>query len=328
MKRYILVLLQNSLFINLLEELEQDNRVYTYIMNRPFHNNILNLIRRIHTSPRIEQYIHLPSKEIWYQDLDKKIDNKICVIFTTETIIRVDLKFFKKIKNQYPSCKLVLLVMDSMHAHSMHMKYARSKIIGFNWDLVLSFDKDDCKEYGFSYLGGTFYSKKSNLETSFDVGDLYYIGYNRGGRSNLLFEIYDVMHENNVVCDFEIVGYKGNKKEGIHFYYDIIPYANVLSNVLGTNCILEILQDGQTAQTVRYYEAVCYNKKLLSNNPNLTKLPFYNSQYMKYFKTAKDIDVKWVKKKENVDYHYNNEFSPIQIIDTLEKDLVKNHMDV
>lgn len=40
---------------------------------------------------------------------------------------------------------------------------------------------------------------------------------------------------------------------------------------------------------------------------------------MKCFKTFKDIDLEWVRSKEDIDYGYNNEFSPIKILDMIDK---------
>ena len=85
------------------------------------------------------------------------------------------------------------------------------------------------------------------------------------------------------------------------------------------NCIIELLQENQKAQSLRYFEAVVFNKKLLTSNENIKKLSFYDKRYMKVFKNLEDIDFDWVNKKEEIDYNYKNEFSPIYIIEELEK---------
>lgn len=316
-------MLNNSLFLTLLEELEKDDRVTTYIMNRPLKNSIFQLLRRIHTSAYLDQYIHLPGKSIWYHDLKNVVNDDSCLVLTTEVLCKIDLSLLESIRLKHPSCKFVLLIMDSMHAHSLHMKYARSKILQYSWDMVLSFDKEDCNEYGFTYMGGSFYTMYKDLIPNQGASDIYYIGYAVGNRPKLVFNIYDGLQPFHVKCNFGIAGYKETPKEGIHFYKKSIPYKNVVRGILSTNCILEILQEGQKAQTARYYEAVCYNKKLLSNNPNLTQLSFYDPRYMHYFKNIKDIDPNWVKKRENVNYHYNNEFSPKHIIEMIEEQLGK-----
>ena len=40
---------------------------------------------------------------------------------------------------------------------------------------------------------------------------------------------------------------------------------------------------------------------------------------MKHFENIEDIDFEWVKKREQLDYHYNNEFSPNHILGKLEE---------
>ena len=99
--------------------------------------------------------------------------------------------------------------------------------------------------------------------------------------------------------------------------YQDLPYEKVISDVKSSNCILEIVQSGQSAQTARYFEAICYNKKLLTNNFSINKFPFYNKKYMKCFQTYDEIDLDWVRTKEEIDYGYKNEFSPLKILDLI-----------
>lgn len=60
-------------------------------------------------------------------------------------------------------------------------------------------------------------------------------------------------------------------------------------------------------------------KKLLTNNYSICNLPFYNSKYIKCFQTFEDIDLEWVRRKENIDYGYRNEFSSVKILDMINK---------
>ena len=52
-----------------------------------------------------------------------------------------------------------------------------------------------------------------------------------------------------------------------------------------------------------------YNKKLLSNNPSIVNLPYYDPRWMRTFRTAEDIDLDWVRAVEPVDYGYRGDFS-------------------
>lgn len=96
-----------------------------------------------------------------------------------------------------------------------------------------------------------------------------------------------------------------------------IPYEKVLADVLNSDVILEVVQEGQRGPSLRYYEAVCYNKRLLTNNPDIKSFPYYDSRYMKIFKDADDIDLNWIKKKQKIDYRYRGDFSPLNMLDVV-----------
>lgn len=89
--------------------------------------------------------------------------------------------------------------------------------------------------------------------------------------------------------------------------------------MLSCNCILEVLQQDQAGSSLRYFEAVCYNKKLLTTNKDIVNYPFYDSRYMKVFTDLSDIDMQWVKKTENINYGYIDEFSPQHLLEEVKK---------
>ena len=110
----------------------------------------------------------------------------------------------------------------------------------------------------------------------------------------------------------------GEGLRGLIYLHKRISYPQVVSRVKATNCILEILQNNQQAQSLRYFEAIVYNKKLLTNNRRITELSYCDECYMKVFSSLDEIDIEWVRKKENVDYGYKGEFSPISLVDHVE----------
>lgn len=102
---------------------------------------------------------------------------------------------------------------------------------------------------------------------------------------------------------------------GLKYLNSKISYPQVVSRVKSSNCVLEVLQTNQKAQSLRYFEAIAYNKKLLTNNPGIVELPYYDDRYMRAFKNIEDIDVDWVRAREKIDYKYKGEFSPLGIIE-------------
>lgn len=310
-------------------DLVREKRIISYSLRKPCQSPILNFIRRVHQSYKINRIIPLPGQEIWYASLFDLLDADTCVLFNTGALSMVSMKFLNRIRDA--GARMVLIAADSLHGPSKHLPKAISNILGFSWDAVLSYDRYDCEEYGFLPLDGTIYSLQDGVEPSPDGCDLYFVGANKAGRNEIVAQIHERCIAAGVRTDFNCIDYPGNPRksyggngEGIRFWKREIPYEEVLGHVLSANCILEVVGKGQKVQTARYYEAVCYNKKLLTNNPSVKDLSFYDSRYMRYFETVDDIDVSWVKEKVPIDYHYAGEFSPLHILDKLDSMFAKS----
>jgi hypothetical protein len=313
---FITVLPDQSIDLDLYRDLINSKRVTPYFSMPKYSSGILNFIRRVHLSFKISRIVNLPFKWIWYKDLLNELKPDECLIFSTLAVTRFDVAGLRKIKNHPAHPKMVLLIIDSLQADSPHLNFVRNKIKEFEWDLILSFDKTDCEKYGFQYLGYSYYSIDENIVPSDKFCDLYYIGANKGGREDIVNNVYLAAQKRGIVCNFNIVDpHMKSLGVGMTIYGKWIPYHSVLEDTLSSNCILEVLQEKQKTQSARYFEAICYNKKLLTNNARITELPFYDSRYMHIFNKIEEIDFDWVKRKEDIDYHYAGEFSPVRILD-------------
>ena len=60
---------------------------------------------------------------------------------------------------------------------------------------------------------------------------------------------------------------------------------------LESDVLLDITDGGQTALTLRPYEAIVYNKRLLTNNQSILDFEFYDPRYMRYFTEITDEDI-------------------------------------
>ena len=74
----------------------------------------------------------------------------------------------------------------------------------------------------------------------------------------------------------------------------------------------------QKALTLRPYEAVVYNRKLLTNNRSILDFKYYNSRYMQLFERAEEIDWDWIAADTEVDYGYQGDYSPRKLLELLE----------
>ena len=95
----------------------------------------------------------------------------------------------------------------------------------------------------------------------------------------------------------------------------------MLYRTIRANCSLDINQDGGTGFTSRFIEAVLYNKRLVTDNVFVKESKFYNPKYIQCVSNFDDMDTKFITNEELVDYNYKGEFSPINLINIMEKKL-------
>ena len=109
------------------------------------------------------------------------------------------------------------------------------------------------------------------------------------------------------------------KVKGIH-YNQWLEYDQVLDYIKRSNCIVEIMDGAQDGVTLRTMEAICYNKKLLTNNKSMRESDYYKSGHIQVFESPDEIDTEFVRKRESVNYNYNGEFSPVRLIEHINAD--------
>ncbi len=262
----------------------------------------------------------LPGKYVYHQysDLFKLIKDISHLIIIDGALNTIEISELEKCKKMNPNLKIILYLINSMEAHSPIMKNVRPKIKTFDWDCIYTFDDEDAQKYGYEYLGFCYYSSHYISEKTGVTNDAYFVGGLKGKRENTIYDTLNHLISNGVTCLFDLMPLDDTKPVQLpcaNFYSGWKPYNEILEKVQKSNCIVEICQQGQNGATLRYFEAVTMNKKLLTNNQDTVNFPFYNPKWMKVFSSIEDIDVEWVKTREPINYNYNGEFSPIHFID-------------
>ena len=281
--------------------------------------------RRIHFSHRINQIIPLPYKEIWYRlpSVHQYRNSLESIIIIDGALNQLPESYMRRLKTRYPKIRFYVYMINAIDAASPIIQKIRPYILQFPWDGIYTFDPEDAKKYNLQYLGFCYYSKHT-IEQEIQKAesfDAYFVGGLKGGRNSEILSVYNYLSEHGVKCDFNLMVY-GHEvpegKEGLKYYgCGWRPYGEVLRGVDRCGCIVEILQHGQSGPSLRYFEAVCYNKRLLTNNPHIVNFPYYNPEYMRVFHSPEDIDIDWLKgaSASPVQYNYQGEFSPNTLID-------------
>lgn len=258
------------------------------------------------TAPRWRQYSIL-------NDLEIAKDETVYLFYVMGRDIQrlydpIQLDFLKKRwKNQVITC---LLLFDSISVTQDFQSWEHVTETFSHFDAVATFDREDAAKYDLIWFMDP-YPKRDVIPDDARSTDLYFIGSDQKERFEELSAIARKIAEHGGTCRFMLTGLPADAEleDGIYSLENSIPYIETLGQMINSSCVLELLAEGQSSPSLRYYEAITYKKKLLTNNKNIVNFPFYDPRYMQYFSSVEDIDVDWLSRKESVDYNYQDEFA-------------------
>ena len=316
MDKVIVLASQIDKHLGLFKDLEKNDISIMHYVDLKNTGNITGFIRRIHLSSRLFWgTTRPPFRYIWYNYGNKlSLNNVKAIIVSASCIDQISLSYLKKC--QLKGIKIILLLLDSIQADSLVVRRNRNRFFLKLWDRVVTFDPKDAEYYGFTYKGFCCYSKQSIKLSNIPEYDVYFTGTTKGNRSKMINETYQYFSSCGLKCmyDVQLRDKSVGKSPGINYIKRWIKYEDILIKLANSKCVLEIVQSNQNGPSLRYFESIFYNKKLITNNNRIVNYPYYNPQWMKIIEKPEDIDVEWVKNSEIVDYHYNGEFSPIHFV--------------
>lgn len=287
----------------------------------PTFCGLLGKINLYHTSEKANRYFKLPFKFLWYKNYLKNIPNdhegEWIIIFAEGCRLAYDIDFLKWLRKKYRNVKIVFYFLNS----TVQLSSKRIEYIDTSFDIIVSYDKNDCKKYNWNYYCGIYCGEKQKvLEKKEENIDVFFIGRDKGRLKELL-AAYEVFTNAGLKCDFYIIGVPREKQiaSGIH-YNKILPYEDVLNKVRNTRILFEIVQNEQSGCTFRTYEAIMYQKILVSNNLILKTMRVYDCENMILFDELSDININNLKKKKYVENGLDKKcLSPLLFLEYLER---------
>jgi hypothetical protein len=242
------------------------------------------------------------------------------VIMTNEMLCYLREEHLRKLQDN--GIKLVLVLIDPIAAEYNTASAAREMMKKVSFDLVMSFDPADCAEYGFEYCN-SIYSVIAEKKDCVIKHDICYMG-NIKDRFHFIRKLLKAAKANNAELLLRLAGCSPEEMaelpEEVPLKH-VLRYDQIIDLTQESNCIFDMTQSGQTGVTYRYYEAVVYNRKLLTNNRAIAELPYYDSRYIRFYDSVEDIDWEWVKCREPVDFGYKGDFSPEKLLEMVERKL-------
>ena len=299
----------------LMKDIESLEDVQIIYKDSIIKNPILNIFCRIYLSQKIKKYIKLPLKSFLYNKIIKNLskDEKICFVLITAWY---DADLLNFLKRKYINCSLALILRDTVQSNEKRKIDFSIEIAKEQFDLILSYDSHDVKKYGLKFAP-VFISKIDKKDIiDYPKVDLSFVGMAKD-RLDLIYNIGETINANGGRISFYLMGVaRAQQKSIAGVCYIDKPFSMLecISRELAANCILEVLKGDAHANTLRYWDAIIYNKKFITNWHGVEDSPYYNEKYMRYYQTADDIDIDFITKSDDIDYLYNNELSPIHLL--------------
>lgn len=228
------------------------------------------------------------------------------VIFNSALLHYYSAEYLKRLRKKHPTIRYILYIIDPMPDGLWPEIQAVLPV----FDMVCTMHPFNCRKYGFRYLPYA-YAKPAEKERIADIPDtqLFYCGVLDDHRVKIMESIVKQCEAHGIAFDFWLKPYENNSIRNSHVHYAMIPYEENVQRLQKAACILEVMHKGYVGITQRYLEAVTYQKRLLSNNREITELPYYDPRYMQYFERVEDIDWEWLQNDVEADYQYQDDFS-------------------
>lgn len=145
---------------------------------------------------------------------------------------------------------------------------------------IYTFDEGDAASCHFSKINQVYRHPSSLLakKTADGANDVLFIGKDKS-RSAFIAQLAQQLQQQGVSFDFYIIKDKHTVpiRQLEPYYHDReMSYEESLARIMHVNCIIEIMQQGQTGMTLRTLEAMFLGKKLITTNPNIAQSPVYH----------------------------------------------------
>ena len=141
-----------------------------------------------------------------------------------------------------------------------------------HWE-ILSYDKMDCQKYHFRYVGSFYHLIEAEQNGNDYTSDIYFIGTDKG-RFAYISSLETNLRSAGISTCFmyvSVIKHFFNKR-----FCRPIPYSSVLGCVRHSKSILDVTRKGQFGLTLRFFEAMFLNKKLLTTNSYVAEYKLYD----------------------------------------------------
>ncbi len=189
----------------------------------------------------------------------------------------IDLEYHLEIKKS--TNKYIAYLYDSVNRCPVE------HLLNGIFDTIFSFDDNDIAKYNFKKTNNYIYFDKKPLDLNKPEFDVFYLAsYDK--RLDLLNEISRKLISINKTYLFIVVGKKtwkknvlklfDNSNKSIIYRRNRIKQQDIGTFYSKTNVILDLVRDKQIGLSFRVFEAMAFQKKIITSNKSIKNYDFYN----------------------------------------------------
>ena len=208
---------------------------------------------------------------------------QVYFIIYEQNVCSTHLPFLEYLKKKYPHSKLFYMFTNTLSSrvNEKQLRFVENNREKF--DMIITFNEIDAVEHNFQFYNQVCSVFNVSIKEE-NEADIFFCGLDKGRRA-IIEQLRNRLESCGIKCDFNIVDSKHK-----------LPYEVIVSKIVQTKCILEILMDtSQSGSSLRAAEAIAYKKKLLTNNAFIKAKEYFNDKQFSYFSTLEDIDVDFIK---------------------------------
>lgn len=254
-----------------------------------YKSRCLTLLRKLWFSYK------LPYKELWFRKELRKIEGKCVVLDEDATLPFLEWLY----QNKKEKKEKTIFYYWNLCGQS-RISPSDVKRLGYE---VWSFDRLDCEKYGLRWNPQLYCdSWYKNIDKNNICYDIAFIGRDKNGRMQ---EVLDLTHR------FGQEKYRWNLHFMAHHWYNsfsdrrysrFCKFPQMLTEEMKANAILDFSQANQGSITLRTFDALCNERKLITNILAIKNEPFYDKNNV--FIIDEDPD-------ENFESFVKGKFKPI-----------------
>ena len=288
-----------------------------------FNNSFSKGVARLNFSRKINKYLKSPfSKYVYPRLYPHSFDSKkpLCFLFFGHLQNILSSSYLFYLRKRYPDAKLVLFMQDLVKRFP-NINIEDLKQV---FDLVLSYDEGDCSQFGLVYHPTPMSYVRIQGRPGDDNTDVYFCGRAKG-RYDIICNVYKKCLEMNLKCDFHVFSVPDSeiRLSGIHYDSNYMSYEENLKHMTKSKCIIEVMAPDASGFTPRLWEAIIYDKYLITNNPKVFTSSFYDKE--KIISIDDFLSDFWYKEKLYEQGQWNEDIkkqlSPLNLLRFIEKRL-------